>query len=179
MHKIFRFCLAGALALAAASCNDKDDKGADASKMTVNGQTETIGSAIYLDFPSDEVGKNRIMLYLLKDVKTSLPENETDFGIALMVTESFYGKTLDLPKPLGKDSQLTLVGANGSGIFEVVYADGKITDSIGKKIVVTAGTLTLTRSGDDFSVKVSVTLADGNSLSADWKGKAMKINLND
>lgn len=178
MKKIFTLCLFSALALAAVSCDDKDDKGADAPKMTVNGQTETIGSAIYLDFPSDEVGKNRIMLYLLKDVKTSLPENETDFGIALMVTESFYGKTIDLTKPLGRESQLILVGANGSGVFEAVYADGKITDSIGKKIVVTAGTLTLTRSGDNFTVKVSVTLADGNSLSADWKGKALKVNLN-
>lgn len=175
MKKIFTLCLLCALALAAASCDDKDDKGADAPKMTVNGQTETINSAIYMDIPADEFGENGIMLYLLKDVTTALPENDTDFGIAFIITESFYGKTIDLTKPLGKNSQLTLIGADASGTFEVVYTDGKITDDIGKKIVVTAGTLTLTRSGDNFTVKVSMTLADGNSLSADWAGTATKV----
>lgn len=148
--------------------------------MTVNGQTEDVKSAIYAEVPPEELGENGVMLYLLKDVVTGMPQEEPDFGIGITITESLYGKTLDLTKPLDKSSYLNIVGVNKNDDVYIEYADGKIdtTDGgDGPVPTVTGGTLLLTRSGDNFTVKLSVTLSDGSSASADWKGKATKIEI--
>lgn len=148
--------------------------------MTVNGQTEDVKSAIYAEVPPEELGENGVMLYLLKDVVTGMPQEEPDFGIGIMITESLYGKTLDLTKPLDKSSYLNIVGVNKNDDVYIEYADGKIdtTDGgDGPVPTVTGETLLLTRSGDNFTVKLSVKLSDGKSIFADWTGKATKIQI--
>lgn len=148
--------------------------------MTVNGQTEDVKSAIYAEVPPEELGENGVMLYLLKDVVTGMPQEEPDFGIGIMITESLYGKTLDLTKPLARSSYLYIGGITKNTEITIEYSDGTIDTadgSITQGPTVTGGTLLLTRSGDNFTVKLSVTLSDGSSASADWKGKATKIEI--
>lgn len=150
--------------------------------MTVNGQTEEIKSAIYAEAPDDEFGEKGVGLFLLKDVTTEMPEEEPDFGINIMITESLYGKTLDLTQPVARSSYLYLSGATKNSEITIEYSDGTIDTadgSITQGPTVTGGTLLLTRSGDNFTVKLSVTLSDGSSLSADWKGKATKIEISE
>lgn len=148
--------------------------------MTVNGQTETVKSAIYAEAPDDEFGEKGVGLFLFKDVTTGMPQEEPDFGISIVITESLYGKTLDLTKPVARSSYLTIAGATKNTDFYIEYSDGTIdtTDGgDGQGPTVTGGTMLLTRSGDNFTVKLSVTLSDGSSASADWKGKATKIEM--
>ena len=79
--------------------------------MTVNGQTEEIKSAIYAEAPAGEFGENGVGLYLFKDVLTGMPEEEPDFGIMIVITESLYGKTIDLTKPVARSSYLLIAVA--------------------------------------------------------------------
>ncbi len=169
MKKIFMLCLAGALALASTACDDKDDKGGgNSGKITVNGQTETVNSAFYASY------EGQIVLYLLKDVLTEIPEEDPGFAIGLVFSESLPGKAIDLTKPLDPDLGLAILGINKKTNIRIYYYDGTITDEKDNALTVSAGTLTLTRSGDNFTVKLSVTLPGGRSLAADWTGKATK-----
>ncbi|WP_052011149.1 hypothetical protein [Alistipes onderdonkii] len=148
--------------------------------MTVNGQTEEIKSAIYAEAPAGEFGENGVGLYLFKDVLTGMPEEEPDFGIMIVITESLYGKTIDLTKPVARSSYLLIAGMNKNLDVSIEYDDGTIDTTDGGSSQgpsVTGGTLLLTRSGDNFTVKLSVTLSDGSSVSADWKGTATKIDI--
>ena len=64
--------------------------------------------------------------------------------------------------------------------MSIEYDDGTIDTTDGGSSQgpsVTGGTLLLTRSGDNFTVELSVTLSDGSSVSADWKGTATKIDI--
>lgn len=148
--------------------------------MTVNGQTEEIKSAIYAEAPAGEFGENGVGLYLFKDVLTGMPEEEPDFGIMIVITESLYGKTIDLTKPVARSSYLLIAGMNKNLDVSIEYDDGTIDTTDGGSSQgpsVTDGTLLLTRSGDNFTVELSVTLSDGCSVSADWKGTATKIDI--
>ena len=135
--------------------------------MTVNGQTEEIKSAIYAEAPAGEFGENGVGLYLFKDVM-------------IVITESLYGKTIDLTKPVARSSYLLIAGMNKNLDVSIEYDDGTIDTTDGGSSQgpsVTGGTLLLTRSGDNFTVELSVTLSDGSSVSADWKGTATKIDI--
>lgn len=132
--------------------------------MTVNGQTEEIKSAIYAEAPAGEFGENGVGLYLFKDVLTGMPEEEPDFGIMIVITESLYGKTIDLTKPVARSSYLLIAGMNKNLDVSIEYDDGTIDTTDGGSSQgpsVTGGTLLLTRSGDNFTVELSVTLSDG------------------
>lgn len=94
-----------------------------------------------------------------------------------MFPESLPGKAIDLTKPLDPDSDLTILGINKKTEIGIYYSDGTITDDEDNALTVSAGTLTLTRSGDNFTVKLSVTLPGGSSLAADWTGKATKTEI--
>ena len=146
--------------------------GGNPGKITINGQTETVNSAFYI---SDD---GYIALFLLKDVLTEIPEDgDPDFGISIEFSESLPGKTIDLTKPLDPDLRLYLLGGNKKTAIGIYYNDGTITDENNDALTVSAGTLTLTRSGDNFTVELSVTLSDGSSLAAEWKGKVTKSDL--
>lgn len=148
--------------------------------MTVNGQTEQVKSAIYAELPSEEFGENGVALYLFKDVLTGIPEEEPDFAIGIAITESLYGKTLDLTKPVALSSYLSILGMNKNAEITIEYDAGKIDTSDGSETpgpTVTGGTLLLTRNGDKFTVKLAVTLSDGSSASVDWEGTATKIQI--
>lgn len=41
-----------------------------------------------------------------------MPEEEPDFGIMIVITESLYGKTIDLTKPVARSSYLLIAGMN-------------------------------------------------------------------
>lgn len=139
--------------------------------MTVNGQTETIKSAFYSD-------EDDIILFLAKDVLTELPNELPNFAILLEFSESLLGKTIDLTKPLDPDLFLYILGIDKNNGVEIYYSDGMITDAGGENaLTVSAGTLTLTRNGDDFTVKISLTLPDGSSLAGDWTGKAINADF--
>lgn len=180
MKKIFMFCMAGALALAAASCDDDDEGGGNSGKITVNGQTETVKSALYSEIEAEEFGEKGVGLVLLKDVITGIPEKGPDFGVSVTMTESLYGKTVDLTKPVTLNSHLGIYGINKNAEITISYENGEIDTadgSITQGPTVTGGTLTMTRSGDNFTVKLSVTLSDGSSAAADWKGTATKMEI--
>ena len=148
--------------------------------MTVNGQTEEIKSAIYAEAPAGEFGENGVGLYLFKDVLTGMPEEEPDFGIMIVITESLYGKTIDLTKPVARSSYLLIAGMNKNLDVSIEYDDGTIDTTDGGSSQgpsVTGGTLLLTRSGDNFTVELSVTLSDGSSVSAACTGTATKIDI--
>ena len=107
-----------------------------------------------------------------------MPEDgDPDFGISIEFSESLLGKTIDLTKPLDPDLRLYLLGGNKKTAIGIYYSNGTITDENDDALTVSAGTLTLTRSGDNFTVKLSVTLPDGSSLAAEWKGKVTKSDL--
>lgn len=135
--------------------------------MTVNGRTEQVESAFY-----QEISETTTYLYLLREPFSELPEMEPDYYILIRFTESLNGKTLDLTRPLDRNSYLELDGWNAPSYVHVVYTDGAIRDDDGNPVAVTTGSLTLNRDGDRFTVKLSATLADGSSIAADWAGKA-------
>lgn len=147
--------------------------------MTINGQTETIKSAFYEELPADSSDEAEFDLYLLKESVSQIPDEEPSFYINIEVSESLYGKTLDLTKPIEKSSNLQpylYINAVGSEKdFSIEYYDNKIR--VTNDATVTAGTLTATRNGDNFTIKLSATLSDGQSVSVDWKGTAKKENL--
>ena len=90
------------------------------------------------------------------------------------------GKTIDLTKPVARSSYLLIAGMNKNLDVSIEYDDGTIDTTDGGSSQgpsVTGGTLLLTRSGDNFTVELSVTLSDGSSVSADWKGTATKIDI--
>lgn len=100
------------------------------------------------------------------------------------MSESLYGKTVDLTKPIVKSGTLApyldIVAANEGQSFEIDNSEGSIDISVGEadtSLTVTSGTLKVTKNGGDFSVKLSVELSDGKSIFADWTGKATKVTI--
>lgn len=186
MKKILLLCLAGALALAASSCDDEKDNGNGFSgKMTVNGQTETIRSAMYLESVANDFREADFRLMLFKDFLTELPEDAPDIFVSVALSESLFDRTIDLTQPVAQSGELERgihmqarktpdpyfwISHTGDGKIEVVNSVSGPSDA-----VVTAGTLTATRNGDNFTIKLSVTLSDGKSIAADWKGAATRL----
>lgn len=147
--------------------------------MTVNGQTETIKSALYEEYAADEHDEAEIDLYLFKDAFSQVPTEEPSFYVNIEVSESLYGKTLDLTKPLEKNSNLQpylyITAVGNEKDFSIEYYDNTIR--VTNDATVTAGTLTATRTGNKFTVKLSVKLSNGNSTTADWEGTATKVSF--
>lgn len=144
--------------------------------MTVNGRTEEVKSVLYVyaEASDEDFDENAVVLCLFRDVVSEIPE-DPDFAISIEMMESLLGKTIDLTEPVGRNSYLTLTGLNDNNDLNIDFT-GDTIDTYGEATV-TGGTLLVTRSGDDFTVKFSVTLSDGGSASADWKGKATKVVL--
>lgn len=186
MKKNLLFCLAGALALIASSCDDEKDNGSGFSgKMTVNGQTETINSAFYHYTAANDRNEADFLLILFKDFLTELPEDAPDIFVSVALSESLFNRTIDLTQPVAQSGELQRgihiqarktpdpyfwISHTGDGKIEVVNSVSGPSDA-----VVTAGTLTATRNGDNFTIKLSVTLSDGKSIAADWKGTATRL----
>ena len=169
MRKIFMLCLTGALALATTSC--KDEKVTTMQTITVNGQICEVKSAFYVEEKADE------------QWETSYDLTMSDYGVDIEVSESLIGKTIDLTEPVTQTGPLRpylSVGAIGETEFDIVHSFERITVSNGDDIssaTVSYGMLTVTRDGDNFSVKLSVKLSDGKSIFADWTGKATKVTI--
>ena len=124
----------------------------------------------------------------------------TGAWIGISVSKSFLGKTVDLTKPLPKSGQqpipeiLIVARESGKGkivgvsyildgYIHVASEDVQVSDEFGEIVhfkpsptaPVTAGSsLTLTRNGDKFTIKLSLTLNDGRSVSIDFEGKPTK-----
>lgn len=112
------------------------------------------------------------------------PTGEPSFYVGIELSESLYGKTVDLTKPIVKSGTLApyldIVAANEGQSFEIDNSEGSIDISVGEadtSLTVTSGTLKVTKNGGDFSVKLSVKLSDGKSIFADWTGKATKVTI--
>ena len=119
------------------------------------------------------------MLFLTNDTVIDI-DDEPDFAVVFTMQHSLLGKTFDLTKPLDKNSVVQISAISKNSEIYIAYADGKIdtTDgSITQGPTVTGGTLTMTRSGDKFTVKLSVTLSDGRNIAADWEGTATKMEI--
>lgn len=182
MQKIFMLCLAGALTLAATSCKDEKQT-ITVQTITVNGLTSEVQSAFYVEEElAEEGGEAGTSLILLPTFLQTLPEDEPDFYVGIEISESLYGKTVDLTEPIVKsgplEPYLDIVAASEGQSFEIDNSEGSIDISVGEtdtSLTVTSGTLKVTKNGDDFSVKLSVTLSDGKFISADWKGTAIKM----
>lgn len=147
--------------------------------MTVNGRTETIKSALYAEYPADEYEEAEFDLYLLNEVYTAVPDHDPAFAVNIEISESLYGKTLDLTKPLDQSKApkpyLYLSAITDGKDFDIDYIDNAIDVTGGAKV--TTGTLTATKNGNNFTIKLSVKLSDGNSISADWSGTATKVSF--
>lgn len=183
MQKIFMLCLAGALALATTSCKD-DKKTIIVQTIAVNGQMYEVKSAFYTEEPADTEDEAAFELGLFPTVLTMVPMEEPDFYVGIDLSESLWGKTIDLTKPVVKSGTLApylgIIGAIDGSSFEIDNSEGSIDISVGEKdtsFTVTDGTLLVTKDGDNFSVKLSVTLSNGSSISADWAGTATKVQL--
>ena len=144
------FCLTGALALATTSC--KDEKVTTMQTITVNGQICEVKSAFYVEEKADEQWETSYDLILFREYFSTLPFTMSDYGVDIEVSESLIGKTIDLTEPVTQTGPLRP--------YLSVY-----------------GMLTVTRDGDNFSVKLSVKLSDGKSIFADWTGKATKVTI--
>lgn len=181
MRKIFMLCLTGALALATTSC--KDEKVTTMQTITVNGQICEVKSAFYVEEKADEQWETSYDLILFREYFSTLPFTMSDYGVDIEVSESLIGKTIDLTEPVTQTGPLRpylSVGAIGETEFDIVHSFEKITVSNGDDIssaTVSYGMLTVTRDGDNFSVKLSVKLSDGKSIFADWTGKATKVTI--
>lgn len=182
MRKIFMLCLTGALALATTSC--KDEKVTTMQTITVNGRICEVKSAFYTDNPSEYGDEASFNLILLNDVFSQPPTGEPSFYVGIELSESLYGKTVDLTKPIVKSGTLApyldIVAANEGQSFEIDNSEGSIDISVQEAdspLTVTSGTLKVTKNGGDFSVKLSVELSDGKSIFADWTGKATKVTI--
>ena len=127
----------------------------------------------------------------------------TGAWIGINVSKSFFGKTVDLTQPFPFSGQRPIpeihilaresgkgkmVGVKyiPDGSIHVASEDVQISDEFGEVVhfnpsptaPVTAGSsLTLTRNGDKFTIKLSLTLNDGRSVSIDFEGKPTKETL--
>lgn len=95
-------CLAGALALAAASC--KDEKTVTVQTICVNGLIYEVKTAIYAEEPADAEDEAAFELGLFPTEFTTPPEEEPDFYIGIDMSESLWGKTIDLSEPLDRNT---------------------------------------------------------------------------
>ena len=174
MQKIFMLCLVGALALATTSCKE-DKKTITLQTITVNGQMYEVKSAFYADEPADAEDEAAFELGLFPTELTAVPEEEPDFYVTIDMSESLYGKTIDLTKPLVQGTMpwpyLCITAKNGSSKISIDFDEDWIAGKV------TAGKLTVTKNGDKFTVELSVTLSDGQFISAAWTGKATKMEI--
>lgn len=147
--------------------------------MTVNGQTETVKSAFYEEYAANEYDEAEIDLFLFKDAFSQAPTEEPSFYVNIEVSESLNGKTLDLTKPLDQSKTpkpYLYISAVGNGKdFDIDYKNNTI--EITDNATVTSGTLTATKNGNKFTVKLSIKLSNGNSITADWEGMATKVSF--
>lgn len=177
------FCLIGTLALTAASCDDKDDNSGFSGKMAINGQTETVNSALYLESAANDFREADFQLALLKDVLTETPEDDPDFYVTIALSESLCGRTIDLTQPVAQSGErergIHIQARKTPGPYFRISHTGEGTIEVSGDATVSSGTLTATRNGDNFAVKLSVTLSDGNSIAANWKGTATKLKKTD
>ena len=184
MKRIFMLCLAGALALAATSCKD-DNETVTMQTITVNGLINEVKSAFYRENPPEYGDEASFTLILLKDAFSQIPEDQPSFFVGIELSESLYGKTIDLTKPVVKsgtlEPYLDIIATIDGSSFEIDNSEGSIDISVKGKdtpFTITAGTLKATKTGGEFSVKLSVNLSNGSSASVDWTGKATKMKTN-
>lgn len=183
MRKIFMLCLAGALALAAASCKE-DEQVVTVQTITVNGQIYEVKSAFYVEEKADEGAEAGTSLALLPTVLQTLPEDEPGFYVGIEISESLWDKTVDLTKPIVKsgtlEPYLDIIAAADGTTVEIDNSEGSIDISVKEadtSLTVTSGTLKVTKDGGDFSVKFFVNLSDGRNIAADWEGTATKMEI--
>lgn len=173
------FCLVCALVLTTTSC--KDEQKVTVQTITVNGQIYEVKSAFYVEEPADAEDEACFELGLFPTDFTTPPAEEPDFYVGIDMSESLWGKTIDLTKPIAKTGTLEpylgiIAAANGTTV-EIDNSEGSIDISVQEAdspLTVTSGTLKVTKNGGDFSVKFFVNLSDGRYIAADWKGTAKK-----
>lgn len=177
MKKIFTFCLAGALALAAAGCSDKKEGEKNMHEtITVSSITEKVGSAFYTYEPADEFDEGAWTVVLCREKYVSPPTIEPDFYIGVRVSDSFLGKEIPLTEPLAAGGALTqainVVVYNRQVAIDDVSIDIIQSDGNPAGVAVTAGKLKLTRDGSKFTVNLFIEFSDGVSASTNWSGEA-------
>lgn len=179
MKKIFTFCLAGALALAAAGCSDKKEGEKNTHEtITVSGITEKVGSAFYAYEPADEFDEGAWTVVLCREKYSTAPEFEPDFYIAVRVSDSYLGKEITLTETLAAGGALTPAVTVGLPNRMVDIDDESIdifnNDRFLEGVTVTAGKLKLTRDGSKFTVNLFIEFSDGVTASTSWSGEATK-----
>ncbi len=144
MQRILMLCLAGALALAAASC--KDEKTVTVQTICVNGLIYEVKTAIYAEEPADAEDEAAFELGLFPTEFTTPPEEEPDFYIGIDMSESLWGKTIDLSEPLDRNTlpwpYLFITAKNGGERITIDYDEDPISEKISHgSLSVTAGRL--------------------------------------
>lgn len=179
MKRLFAVAVAVAALLAATSCKkDKHDSGTDdpgvpSGTIQINDRSETIHGVYYLEEPADiETGKTVGILILGPEGAPGAVEPE--FYLSFELSESLCGQTINLAQPLDTQTRplpyLYISARNGSERFTIDYDEDPIAE------VVSEGSLSVTRNGDRFDIRISLNCADGNTLRVEWAGTAVRQN---
>ena len=181
--KILFLAAAAAMAFTAASCSksDNSDNGGQMCKITINGQSGTVKKITYDYSPGNTLFEPHFSLTLYKNFDTPAQEY-----VYIEISESLIGKTINLTNSLnslGLDTELTptlviMMSEGDEKWTSIDYFDYSIdvfvSNNDSDNVVVTGGTLHVTRDGDNqFAVKLSMTLSDGQSTVVNWAGMAV------
>lgn len=172
-----RICLAGiaALLLAAHACTEKkgDKERNPAGTIQINGRSENVRDVYYMEEPADEeTGKCIALLILRAEGAPGVVEPE--FYVSFELSESLCDGTIDLSRPLEASGwplpYLYISARNGAKRFTVDYDEDPIAE------MVREGSLSVTRNGEQFSIRILLERTDGNRLQAEWTGTASKLS---
>lgn len=173
MRRIITLTAIAAILFAATSCKkDKDnDRETPVGTIRINDRSETVHGVYYLEEPADaETGATLGILILGPEGAPGAVEPE--FYLSFELSESLCGQTIDLTRPLESQTRplpyLYISARNGSDRFTVDYDEDPVAE------VVSKGSLTVSRNGDRFDIRISLNCADGNSLQVEWAGTAVR-----
>lgn len=141
----------------------------DSGTMTLGTVTEQVGSAFTSTTPSQEGQESGAYLALFKENFTEFPEDEPDFFVGVLVSDSSFDKQIDLTKALTKSGTHTPFLQIGTPTHNIEIDETGVC-TLPEGLTVTSGSLKVTRNDDKFSVKFTATFSDGHTIATDWSG---------
>lgn len=160
-----------ALALGFTACSDDDDdnNGGQRGTITIGNKTEEVESAFSAAIPSQEGQEGGSYILFFEEDFKEFPKDEPNFFVGVLISDSSFGKQIDLTKALSKSGALTpyLIVGDPTHSIEIDEA-GVFVDP--ENVTVASGSMKATRNGSKFSVKFTVTFSDGHTIAGDWSG---------
>lgn len=166
-----------ALALGFTACSDDDDdnNGGQRGTITIGNKTEEVESAFSAAIPSQEGQEGGSYILFFEEDFKEFPKDEPNFFVGVLISDSSFGKQIDLTKALTKSGALSpylVIGdpTHGIEIDETGVAADSYESGTETELTVSSGSMKATRNGDKFSVKFTVTFSDGHTIAGDWSG---------